>query len=271
MSTSRFIKGGLIGFAALVVSTLGIFASDSIRGIDSHIGNLAGLNSTQGACPQGMALFKGTTGPLCVDLFEASAGGSCPIMNPKNVLESEKNAGTHACYAASEKGKAPWTFVTLAQAQRICAASGKRLPTSDEWYALALGTDETTCMVNGAEPRRADEGACRSAAGAYDMIGNVWEWVNETVTGTEYRGRKLPDEGYVSDADASGIAIATEAETGSELYGKDYFWSKGEGIFGMIRGGFYGSGQDAGLYTVNASVPTNFATQGVGFRCVSSL
>jgi formylglycine-generating enzyme required for sulfatase activity len=103
------------------------------------------------------------------------------------------------------------------------------------------------------------------------MVGNVWEWVDETVNGATYRERPLPPEGYVTEADAEGVAIATDAQTGSELYGNDYFWSKSEGVFGMIRGGFYGSDLDAGLYTVNASVPTNFATQGVGFRCVMSV
>jgi hypothetical protein len=39
----------------------------------------------------------------------------------------------------------------------------------------------------------------------------------------------------------------------------------------MIRGGFYSSGEDAGLYTINASIPTSFATQGIGFRCVQDL
>ena len=39
----------------------------------------------------------------------------------------------------------------------------------------------------------------------------------------------------------------------------------------MIRGGFYGSEDDAGLYTANTSVETSFASQGVGFRCVEDI
>jgi formylglycine-generating enzyme required for sulfatase activity len=268
--SSRFVKGGLIGLGALMLSTLGIFASDVLQGIDSRVGNLASL-SGDGVCPQGMALHKGSGAPLCVDVYEVSPGDSCPNQNPKNVLESEKNASTKGCYPASVESHNPWTYITLTQAQRACAESGKRLPTSDEWYALALGTDETACNINGSQPRVAGESTCRSSAGMYDMVGNVWEWVNETVNGTEYQGRELPKEGYVGEADASGIAIVTDSEHGSELYGNDYFWSKPDGVFGMIRGGFYGSGADAGLYTVNASVPTNFATQGVGFRCIMNL
>jgi formylglycine-generating enzyme required for sulfatase activity len=218
-----------------------------------------------------MVLAKNADSVLCVDEYEASPLGACPFPRPKNALESEKNVGTKGCYAASHEGEDPWTYITLAQAQRVCAEAGKRLPTSDEWYTLALGTDETSCHTEGDAPQKTGETSCVSTSGTHDMIGNVWEWVNETVTGTEYRGRKLPHEGYVSGADASGVAITTDPETGSELYGTDYFWSKSDGVFGMLRGGFYGSGSDAGLYTINASVPTNFATQGVGFRCVMSL
>ncbi len=267
---NKFIKSGLIGIGALTLSTLGIFASDSLQGIDSRINNLASVGG-DGVCPRGMAVYKGSDSVLCVDMYEVSPGEACPNQNPRNVMESEKNASTKGCYAASVGEREPWTFVTLTQAQRICAESGKRLPTSDEWYAFSLGTDESACHVAGSEPRVTGNSSCVSSTLVHDTVGNVWEWVNETVTGSEYRGRQLPAEGYVSEADASGVAIATDPQTGNELYGKDYFWSKTEGVFGMLRGGFYGSGADAGLYTVNASVPTNFATQGVGFRCVLTL
>lgn len=262
----RFIRGGTIGLVALGLSTLGIFASDTLQGIDSR----AGVGGSS-LCPQGMAHFSGSEGQLCVDIYEASVAAACPHTSPRNVFESEKNASTDGCYAASIDRRVPWTYVTLAQAQRLCAASGKRLPTSDEWYTLALGTTGEECQMEGSEPRESGESGCRSSAGVFDMVGNVWEWTNETVNGNMYRERALPSEGYVHEADASGIAITTDSSVGSELYGSDYFWSKREGVFGMIRGGFYGSGNDAGLYTVNASVPTNFATAGLGFRCVKSI
>ncbi len=270
MMRTRLVKGGLIGFGALVLSTVGIFASDALQGIDSRVGNLANLRSS-GLCPEGMTAWKGANGTLCVDLHEVSPGETCPNQSPKNVLESEKNATANGCYAASVAQKDPWTYVTLAQAQRMCAESGKRLPTSEEWYALALGTGSEGCVVNARTPEITKESSCVSSAGVYNMVGNVWEWVDETVNGSTYQDRSLPSEGYVTEADASGVAIATDPMSGSELYGSDYFWSKSDGVFGMIRGGFYGSGSDAGLYTVNASVPTNFATQGVGFRCVMSV
>jgi formylglycine-generating enzyme required for sulfatase activity len=152
----------------------------------------------------------------------------------------------------------------------MCAGAGKRLPTSDEWYRIALGTETDTCVVDENAVRETGTVECVSSSGIHDMVGNVWEWVDATVVGKNYDDRELPPEGYVTSVDASGVAITTATE-GDILYGDDYFWSKGEGVFGMIRGGFYGSDDDAGLYAVNASVPTSFASQGVGFRCVEDV
>jgi formylglycine-generating enzyme required for sulfatase activity len=63
------------------------------------------------------------------------------------------------------------------------------LPTDKEWLQVALGTpdketgwDSDDCQVENnwdIQPGLAGTGKnCVSAAGAYDMIGNVWEWTN---------------------------------------------------------------------------------------------
>jgi formylglycine-generating enzyme required for sulfatase activity len=152
----------------------------------------------------------------------------------------------------------------------MCAEAGKRLPTSDEWYQIALGTDVSACIVQSGTPQQTGTASCVASSGAYDMVGNLWEWVNETVTGSTFQNRTLPMEGYVTSVDSGGVAVTSD-QAPDDLYGADYFWSKNEGVFGMIRGGYYGSGKDAGLYTINASVPTAFASQGVGFRCVEDV
>lgn len=266
---TRLIQGALTVCGAIVLSTIGIFAADSLDGIDRNLVGLS-LESENGFCKGGMVLSTSAEGRLCVDQYEASPSQECPHENPLNVLESEANTKHTECFAASEEGGLPWRFVSLSQAQRLCAAVGKRLPTPDEWYRLALGTEPDTCVVDEDAPHTASETACVSAIGAYNTVGNVWEWVDVTVVGRMFEERELPQEGYVSSVDASGVAITVE-DRPEELYGEDYFWSKDEGVFGMIRGGYYGSETDAGLYTVNASVPTSFASQGVGFRCVEDV
>jgi formylglycine-generating enzyme required for sulfatase activity len=86
----------------------------------------------------------------------------------------------------------PRTNVTLAEAEAFCAEQGGRLPTSDEWEALARGDDgrpypwgvsfdETLCACVEAGwgwtvPVTAHPGGA-SAFGAEQLAGNVWEWV----------------------------------------------------------------------------------------------
>lgn len=266
---SKLLKGGLTVLGAVCVSTLGIFASDGLSGIDRSLIGLTSMG-TESICSTGMVPVRTSIGTLCVDQFEASVAEGCPHLNPQNIIESEDNASQSDCFAASKKGNQPWRYISLPQAQRMCAAAGKRLPTSDEWYTIALGTDETMCNTSGSKANDSGTSECVSTIGAYDTIGNVWEWVDETVIDRSYAGRVLPPEGYVASVDASGVAITTDPDS-ETIYGKDYFWSKETGVFGMLRGGFYGSKSDAGLYAVNASVQTSFASPGVGFRCVKDI
>ncbi|MFZ2253566.1 MAG: SUMF1/EgtB/PvdO family nonheme iron enzyme [Minisyncoccia bacterium] len=266
---SKWFKGTLTVVGAVIFSTLGIFAADSLQGIDSGMTNFAGVHNAQG-CAEDTVPLKTDSGTICVDMYEASPSKLCPYKEPNNAIQSEQNANTKDCYADSVKDVSPWTYVSLSQAQRLCASAGKRLPTSEEWYRLALGTNSDTCTIQENGVVHTGKDSCVSSVGAYDAIGNVWEWVDENVIGNMIEGRALPTEGYVTSVDANGVAI-TSSDAADELYGSDYFWSKQEGVFGMIRGGFYGSNKDAGLYTVNASVLTSFVTQGVGFRCIKDL
>ncbi len=267
---ARWIKGSFVVVGAVLLSTLGIYASDALQGIEGGIGQLAGARKA-GVCMEGAMPITVSGRVLCVDVYEASPSEKCPHTSLMNVIESEENAKSPECYAMSVSGKVPWNYISLPQAQRVCANMGKRLPTSEEWYQIALGTNPDACVTN--ESTVALTGSaesCISDAGAHDVVGNLWEWVHEEVVGNTYSGRQLPEEGYVTSVDAQGIAV-TSGESPDDLYGKDYMWSKTEGVFGMVRGGFYGSKDDAGLYAVNASVQASFATQGVGFRCVKDV
>jgi formylglycine-generating enzyme required for sulfatase activity len=265
----KLLKGGLTVLGAIFLSTLGIYASDGLQGIR---GQLAQLQSGEkgGICNEGSVPVKVGAGIMCVDMYEASASDGCPHRAPASLLQSDQNLESPECFPTSVQGKNPWAFVSLPQAQRLCALVGKRLPTSAEWYSIALGTKTETCVIATQNAEETGTHTCSAPSGAHDMVGNLWEWVQENIVNTTYQNRSLPEEGYVTSVDADGVAITVDTNPDS-AYGEDYFWSKSEGVFGMIRGGFYGSGNDAGLYTVNASVPTSFAAQGVGFRCVSDV
>ena len=82
----------------------------------------------------------------------------------------------------------PAQFITWFQAAAAARNSGKRPPTNQEWQVAALGTldtggadnGSTTCNPDDSVPGVALTGSrsgCVSDVGAFDMVGNVWEWV----------------------------------------------------------------------------------------------
>ncbi|MBI3395733.1 MAG: SUMF1/EgtB/PvdO family nonheme iron enzyme [Spirochaetia bacterium] len=90
---------------------------------------------------------------------------------------------------------APRTRVTHREAQEFCARSGRRLCTRYEWKNACLGTQrrrfgygssfvQGRCnvetghvIVNGGRPD------CVTDSGVHDMVGNVMEWVSDSVDG----------------------------------------------------------------------------------------
>jgi formylglycine-generating enzyme required for sulfatase activity len=92
-------------------------------------------------------------------------------------------------YAVSLPGVTPSAHITWFQAQEACANAGKRLPTSAEWQVGANGTpdpgpDNGTTDCNTASGDLSPTGArssCVSARGAFDMVGNLAEWVADWV------------------------------------------------------------------------------------------
>jgi formylglycine-generating enzyme required for sulfatase activity len=96
-------------------------------------------------------------------------------------------------YAVSLPGVLPSMNITWFQAEEACANAGKRLPTSAEWQVAANGTpdpgpDNGTTDCNSAVPTglfsaspTGSRSRCVSARGAFDMVGNVAEWVADWV------------------------------------------------------------------------------------------
>lgn len=259
----------LVIFGALLVTALGIDASDTISGSKSTLLSQV-ISKSEGKCPTGMSIVENVPSLTCVDTYEASTGNKCPVANPDQMLATLRNFETKDCLPESKEKSLPWRFVTRDQAMQFCARAGKRIPTSEEWYALSLGLVDVENSCNIRTKNIAESGSfvsCTSPHGAFDLIGNVWEWVSDDVINGMYKSTKLPDSGYVAQVDASGMAtvVSTEAQ---DLFGKDYFWSRSEGSYGVIRGGYYDSDTDAGLYTVHADTLPTTAGTGIGFRCV---
>ena len=265
----KWHKTTLVILGAVIFSTVAIQASDVLRNID---GNLAGMAiESQDPCGAGAVLVNLGSGALCVDQYEASTGELCPVSSPATQVQTQENMNEIECAAVSEQKMQPWRYVSLAQAQQLCARTGKRLPNNDEWYALASSiTDQSGCIVAGNGPDATGSELCVTPAGVYDMIGNLWEWIDGEVYDGHYNERPLPESGYVQVVDSDGVIVETSS-AGSDEYGDDYATTNLSGVRGILRGGFYGSGDDAGLYAQNISVPLDSKTPGVGFRCVKSI
>jgi len=153
-----------------------------------------------GSCSADMV----AVGSLCVDRYEASlwdaASGGTQIP-ASTCLADGSDCGVGAAnpiYARSEAGVLPSANITWYQALQACANAGKRLPTTTEWQMAAAGTPSglaSGCNFSGVATAAASNAGCESTAGAFDMIGNVWEWTAKLHAG---RSITTSNDGLVS-------------------------------------------------------------------------
>lgn len=257
-----FVTGGII-----ILTSLGIDATQYLNGSQSALSILA-RKATISDCPSGMVLINTSDKNFCIDIFEVSVGNNCPLKTPATALDSKQNVDDSACQAESISEKLPWTSVTFLQAKEICAKRGARLPNNIEWYEAAIGSpDSNACNTDGTLTDTGIRSECKSARGIYDAVGNAWEWVDGVVVDGEYEERQLPIEGYVNEVDHAGVATLT-SDAPNPLLNDDYFWINSSGPVSMMRGGYYGSGKDGGLYSIYSKVPANFSSAAISFRCV---
>lgn len=261
----------LATLVANAVDMRGTFAS-------TMLARLFGVQeSVQGPCPVNMVLVTQALTPFCIDMYENSPSTECVHKGVSSAAETAMNLADRSCKPSTIPNMRPWTYISQLEAEQACSRAGKRLPTADEWYKAALGTPDTSqgwtdesCNV----ARNLADGValggtgmrCISDAGAYDMVGNVWEWVAGAVEYGTYDDITLPDSGYVTHAGTDGVARAS-ASARVTAYGDDYVWVDRAIVAGIMRGGAFGNTGRAGIFALYAASPPTHTGDAVGFRC----
>lgn len=163
----------------------------------------------------------------------------------------------------------PSRWVTWFQAEELCRASGKRLPTGQEWLTASRGTGgssgESGCYIgSGTEPREVAGGAaCVSAWGARDMVGNVWEWTADWYAGLVPNGGNLGSNAWPPDYGGDrtwNIVGSVQNTTGS--------MSSFAIPAAALRGGSWGLDSQAGRFALLLAYGPSYRDNNVGFRCV---
>jgi formylglycine-generating enzyme required for sulfatase activity len=275
----KIIKGLGISIIAIVLITVGIDASDHYDNYSESIVGRLLLGKPKSLCGDDMVYVPNENGGFCIDKYEASAGPDCQNKNPNNQNETRINVNNKNCRPVSVPSSIPWRNISQTQAEISCSMAGKRLPTDEEWYQAAMGTPDINggwtaddCQIASNwdfQPGLTGSGKnCVSSAGAYDMIGNAWEWVKGEIRDGYYDGHAMPEQGYIKAVDIHGIPIETDKQAPDPNHNNDFLWIKAQGVRGMARGGYWDNYAEGGQFSVYLVSEPSFAGIGVGFRCV---
>jgi hypothetical protein len=175
--------------------------------------------------------------------------------------------GSDPLFAVSIAGVQPTACITWFQAEQACAFSGKRLLTNQEWQGAAAGTPDpgaspgpSDCnTVGGGSFLTGSRSGCVSNWLAYDMVGNVWEWVADWSRG--------------SPASATWQTNCTNWDAAHGIDTSCVAGPAGPSLPGARhRGGSWSSGSDAGVFAISDGNGSghgtpDFSSPDIGFRC----
>ncbi len=197
-----------------------------------------------------------------VTTADLSAGGATQLGTASDNYAPCTNNGQNCSndiFAVSLPGETPARYITWFQAQQACKNAGKRLPSNAEWQAAVAGapdpgpdngTTDCNTFSTFAVASTGSRSSCVSSDGAFDMVGNLNEWVADWVPRSTACGTW--GVGISPTGDTQCLAgAATTGEPGA-----------------LLRGGYFYDGTYAGPLLVIGDVSPSGSFDGVGFRCV---
>ena len=268
--------------------------SRSTRALAVAVAALVAPSAVWAQCPAGMV----ESGSVCVDTYEASVWKVTDPFCVRMIKDGRglpgpclaaavqvgiagvdytdaqcqfNGAGCTNIYALSVPGVIPARSINYFIAAAACRNSGKRLPSNAEWQAAALGTpdpwpqDDPANQCNLNSPSIAMTGArskCVSDVGAYDMVGNVIEFVADwgalATTGANW---DVFIPGFGGDVSNMGGSPA------GSIYGLPGTTLRG-GSFSLVPNSG-GTGERAGVYAIDQNGAPNSIgdATAAGFRC----
>ena len=190
--------------------------------------------------------------------------GTTAVVAPYAPCADSGQNCTDDIYAVSVVGVTPSAQMTWFQAQAACENARKRLPSNAEWQAAVAGTPDpggdngmSECNTTSTSYTLPEDpvftgsrSSCKSARGAFDMVGNLWEWVADWVPRSKTPcGTWSPGVSPTSD-DQCLVGAATTGEPGA-----------------LVRGGDFSRGASAGPLAVFGIFEPSSARGSIGFRC----
>ena len=181
---------------------------------------------------------------------------------------------TTVLYACSRSGNTPSRMMTWFQAQAACTFAGKHLCTNGEWQAVAFGTPDpispgaNDCNISTSAAEKAgSRKLCVSQHGAYDMVGNLWEWVDL------WGQAGIIDQFFTKGAKAD----PWPAGYGD---GEDRTWNVNGKVsnpsdeigapFAALRGGGFTDKINAGVFALDLAHGPAAVSSNIGSRCCRS-
>ena len=247
--------------------------------------NLKIIPDSGGLCPTGM-VYVPAPAKICIDRYEVSYSAS-----------GTKPDGT-ACSAncpISQYDATPWVSVSQLNAISYCEGMGKVLPTDLEWFMAASGVPDphtsdpandsescniwtdskpsgSTWSVTNQAIKTGTATKCISTNGAYDMIGNVWEWVNDTKSTSDIYSSgntAVPtSNGTIAQINDYGVPVTSGGTSCSGgKCNSDYYWVTSGTLTAGLRSGSWGNGASAGRFALYLDFAPSSTGGHIGFRC----